>query len=411
MTPSDAARFLVGSRSAILRLAGCRWSLVVGLLLVLSGSLARSYDGAYLPREWPVLLRGVLVSVGNAFILYSLMHLTVRLRKGVTPSFLTGYACFLGLFWMTAPMAWVYAIPYERWLDPVDAVRANLNTLALISVWRVALITRVLATLFKAPFSPTLFLVLLFSDVAVVVGASLAPAPLVDIMGGLHHDPVDELLADANLLTKVYGVLAFPILLICALAGLRWMKGEWTVQTPRWEHPPRLLIAIAAASVLFWVVPLVRTQPEQRNRWQAEHLLRSGDVKGGIAMLTGRARDAFPPIWDPPPRLSYGERLPSLESIATALLEQPPEPWVIALYLDKSKRHFFSLRVNSWLGVADAISSTDYRGSDLIEGRAQRLRMHLRFDASLTEADRVQIERAIEYLAQQPRDWPSEGAK
>ena len=48
---------------------------------------------------------------------------------------------------MTAPLAWLYAIPYERFLSPVGATRANLWTLGLVAAWRVLLIIRVLVVL------------------------------------------------------------------------------------------------------------------------------------------------------------------------------------------------------------------------------------------------------------------------
>jgi hypothetical protein len=131
---------------------------------VLSGGLARNYDGAYLREEWTVLLHGPIVSTMNALILYSLAFAAMRADRGVRPPFLSGALAFLGLFWMTAPMAWLYAIPYERFLSPVQAVEANLWTLAFVSLWRVLLMSRVLAVLYRAAFIPLLLLVLVFSD-------------------------------------------------------------------------------------------------------------------------------------------------------------------------------------------------------------------------------------------------------
>src|SRR5678815_281742 len=152
MTLATLPLYLTGNRRAILQIAASRWSLLVGFLLVLSGGLARNYDGAYLREEWTVLLHGPIVSTMNALILYSLAFAAMRSDRGVRPPFLSGALAFLGLFWLTAPMAWLYAIPYERFLSPVQAVEANLWTLAFVSLWRVLLMSRVLAVLYRAAF-------------------------------------------------------------------------------------------------------------------------------------------------------------------------------------------------------------------------------------------------------------------
>jgi hypothetical protein len=125
--------YLVGSRKAIEEIAANRWYLLIGFILVLTGGLARNYDGAYLPAEWHVLLHGPAVSTVNALVLFSLLYAAARFRNGITPPFFAGFLSFLALFWMTAPMAWLYAIPYERFMTPVDAVAANLWTLAFVS--------------------------------------------------------------------------------------------------------------------------------------------------------------------------------------------------------------------------------------------------------------------------------------
>ena len=44
-------------------------------------------------------------------------------------SLATTFRSFLNLYWMTAPLAWLYAIPFERFLSPADATTANLALL------------------------------------------------------------------------------------------------------------------------------------------------------------------------------------------------------------------------------------------------------------------------------------------
>ena len=51
---------------------------------------------------------------------------------------------------MTAPLAWIYAIPVERFLGAYEATQANLWMLGIVSVWRIVLMIRVVSVLFGA---------------------------------------------------------------------------------------------------------------------------------------------------------------------------------------------------------------------------------------------------------------------
>src|ERR1700724_2138456 len=141
-------RYLIGQRSAIEEIASNRNSLLIGFLFCLSAALARHYDGKYFWREPWLLLAPAAASILTSSILFLAIYLATstkarRLLPGIIPSYLT----FLGLYWMTAPLAWLYGIPYERFLNEVNAAQANLWTLELVSVWRVLLISRVVAVL------------------------------------------------------------------------------------------------------------------------------------------------------------------------------------------------------------------------------------------------------------------------
>ncbi len=89
----------------------------------------------------------------------------------------------------------------------------------------------------------------------------------------------------------------------------------------------------AAAAVL-----LALFLPEQRRRFEVDRLLRT-DPAAGMAYMSRFERNDFPPIWDPPPRLAFGERSPTIAAIHEALLaDAAARPWVRALLLDKSWR-------------------------------------------------------------------------
>src|SRR4051812_46517892 len=122
--------YLIGNRQAILTLAANRWTVWLGAVFVLSAGLAREYDGADLLHEPWWLLIPFGASIGASFFLAMLASSAVRDFAWYK------YRCFLGLFWMTAPLAWLYAIPFERFLDPVSAMQANVYVLGLVATWR-----------------------------------------------------------------------------------------------------------------------------------------------------------------------------------------------------------------------------------------------------------------------------------
>src|SRR5262249_23609362 len=105
--------YLVGNRTAILEVARSPWAVPVGFVFVLSAALAREYDGRDLRHEWGHLLLPFAASLAASFVLYLVFYAVAWWRKAEGRAFLRGYVGFLGLFWMTAPLAWLYGIPWE----------------------------------------------------------------------------------------------------------------------------------------------------------------------------------------------------------------------------------------------------------------------------------------------------------
>ncbi|MBY0229928.1 MAG: hypothetical protein K2W96_11660, partial [Gemmataceae bacterium] len=146
-------RFLVGDAVAIRRIAQDRHALWVGFAFVLSAGFAREYDGADLVAGplWVVI--PLVASLLASFVMWTFfLELAWRPTEGEADTegvrlatrarFWSGYLSFLGLFWMTAPLAWLYAILYERFLSYEDAMDANVRTLGVVALWRVLLLAR-----------------------------------------------------------------------------------------------------------------------------------------------------------------------------------------------------------------------------------------------------------------------------
>jgi hypothetical protein len=353
-TIGTIARALLGSRSAILSIAASRWSLLIGAVLVLAGGLARNYDGLWIPAEWPALLHGITVSTGNSFLLFTLVWVAGRAWKQGVP-FLRDQLAFLGLFWMTAPMAWVYGIPYERFLAPVDAMHANMISLACVSVWRVLLMARGLSVLFGVPMRRTFWLVMLFADAVLLLALSLAPLPVFDLMGGMQQTPHDRELASTAFLAGFIGVLSLPVWLMGACWASSGLYATWQVPvcTPTAPSPPpRAAIACAFLALAFWIAMAMIVQPEQRRRFAADAMLRSGRVADALVEMSTHQRSDYPPMWDPPPRPSWHINEPSIDRLREGLSSGKFAPWVEAIFWEKC---WLDLRrgVFRWTAVAD----------------------------------------------------------
>ena len=116
MRLSTIARYLIGDRAAILALGADRSTPLVGAVLVLSAGLARSYHTAdLLDQPWH-LLTPFAVSSAMAAVLLLTTCIGPRKRPAdesqrEASSLPRRLLSFLGLFWMTAPLAWLMEFP------------------------------------------------------------------------------------------------------------------------------------------------------------------------------------------------------------------------------------------------------------------------------------------------------------
>lgn len=341
ITLRTLALFLVGNRGAITRLASSRVTLLLGAAFVLSASLARNYDGAFIPGQPHVLLHGFAASIGNAILLFSLCFglACMKTSPGSQPPFWQTFLSFLGLFWCTSPLAWLYAIPFERFLPAGEAISANYYLVGLVSLWRVTLITRVLTLLFGGSGIAVGVLVLFYSTVLVVLARFIPPVPLIDIMGGVHRSDAEAAIGSWYFLTMYFGIILAGLLFVASLIALANWNPAWAVPS---VVPDRLSPAMRRtilAAVLIWIPALAFAQPEQYRRWNVERLLKSGRIAEGITELSSRSRDAYPRIWSPPPHLFYRENVPPLIDVITHLstvADSAPD-WVNAAYAEKAK--------------------------------------------------------------------------
>src|SRR5262245_51621169 len=111
------AGYLLGRRASVLAVASALRLVWVGCLCVLAAGLAREYDGEYLVAEpWYVIVP-LAVSVPMSLVLWTLLYWSAMGRAGERLTFWRYYLAFLSLYWMTAPLALLYGVPYERFLS------------------------------------------------------------------------------------------------------------------------------------------------------------------------------------------------------------------------------------------------------------------------------------------------------
>jgi hypothetical protein len=344
MTLLTLFRYLfTGSPDAIRTIAASRGAIWVGLAFVLSAALAREYDGEYLPaRPW-VLAVPFAAAIGLATLLFVPIYLGTRGLPGAdpaTPRVVPRYRAFVALFLLTAPLAWLYAIPYERFLSPVAATTANLWTLAVVACWRVGLMARVLSVMTGRGFFPSLCAVMVIADVAVMVAMSYAPLPVLDFMGGLRQSERERRVASAAFLVQTAGLLSFFVWFFGALYWLFMAEGApRRVRVPERRRIGRGVAVLAAASLAVWAAILPFTQREQRLRHEVEAQLAAGRVSEALAEMSRHGAGEFPPQWDPPPHVGRrGVRDENLLAVVEEILRERRPAWVEQVYAEKLER-------------------------------------------------------------------------
>jgi hypothetical protein len=332
-----------GSYQAMERIARSRGAIGVGLVFVFAAGLAREYDGEDLLHEPWHLLIPLAASLATSFILFLLIAVVSFVRGVPWSPFWSRYRQLLALYWMTAPLAWLYAIPFERHMTAADAVRANLMLLAVVALWRVVLMVRVVAKLLDCGYWPSFFLVMLFADTVLLTVAAMLPVPVVQFMGGVRLTESESLIQGVTLSVHVLGGLSWPIWLLGVLVLLaRWRRGmryRWTISAG--ERPGQVgpgVWGVAAASIALFVLIAGEPQREQRLRRQAEQLLVSGRIADGLRFMSAHERADFPPHWSPPPRIAYAHVRPPLIDVLRALGRLPAAEWVRNHYFSELRR-------------------------------------------------------------------------
>ena len=327
--------YLIGGRTAIFRIASTPQAVWLGALFVLGAGFAREYDRHDLTREPWHLMVPFAASLATSLLLFCLVYVVGRLWRTEAYPFWPSYRSFLSLYWMTAPLAWLYAIPVERFLSLGDATRFNLAMLAIVSLWRVVLMARVIEALFGAGRLQALWLVMLLADSVALLTLYLTPLPMINIMGGIPLSESEELISGTAVFVGFAGILSWPV----------WLVGTITIFATRWrsdlpsEIPQttidRKLWALAVLAIVGWLPILPMTQSEQRLRYDVESAMRDDRIAEAVEVMSAHDRGEFPPDWTPPPRLAYENPQPKVQDVLDVIATRGAAPWVREIYLEK----------------------------------------------------------------------------
>jgi hypothetical protein len=344
LTLGTLGRYLIGNKNAIETIAGNRGGLLIGFLFCFSAALARHYDGRDLTRQPWFLLAPAGASILTSLIIFAAVYFVSSIRsRTLIPNIGSSYLSFLGLYWMTAPLAWLYGIPYERFLNEVAAAQANIWTLELVSIWRVLVICRVVSILTPCLFLAAFLVVGSVSLALVCTAMSFGRVPLINVMGGVHVPASVEPVASLYLFVGFYGFFGLLVAGIGVLRLLITVDRDWTLagfRAAQNRGVGKSLPLLAVLVSLGFCMVLPYTQREQRLRFEVESDLRTGKIEGAIRTLASHQRSEFPPQWTPPPWPEYedGDRNPNMVEIARFLMRRKDVPeWVIGMYREKAQ--------------------------------------------------------------------------
>jgi hypothetical protein len=324
--------FLVGHRDSVRNVLELNHGIAVAAALVFTASLAREYDAVSLAhRPWD-LLGSFAASIVLCTILFLVVNVCLWMVSRRSDNLVQDYRIFLTGYWMTAPLAWLYAIPVETFASEVDSVRFNLAALSIVSIWRVLLFSRVLSILYAIPFYSSLLWVLAPCMVIAFGFLLSAIMPMVSIMGGIRMTETQTIVFNyQNKLLEILFFSAIPVLILFLTSF------PVLIRYPS-PHEP-IAQTHRQTGITFWAVPCLvfalllvgcyHFQPKYWRSTKIDALLTAGRFSEAIALLRTCGPDTLPISWDPPPRFSSRETpQPEMVGLLEALIETQSETWI-----------------------------------------------------------------------------------
>jgi hypothetical protein len=365
---STLGRFMFGSANAIREVASNRAALWIGIVLVILTGIARNYDQNFI-LESPFWLFGSLIFsfFSGSFIYLVLIRGFASRRFDMKPE--NQWLSFMGVFWMTAPIAWLYAIPVERLMNSYQAALTNLSLLGIVSVWRVLLTSRAMAVLLNIPFTRAFGWVVAAASLEIIIviffGAFFSGTfglHIMAAMAGMRNAPEEQLLASA--LGKVWaGSWVVLFLTTFALTAFKFVGIAQPLPKRVSGKAPWLACAVMA---IIWIGIAVPSQQEQHRFVIHASFVDQANYRGALAYLARHSPSDFPParrLQPDPYEYRVWHDLPPTISLLTS----NTPTWIRRVYLSHltaTLSHHHS-SWDSWTNVAAMFSAIE----QLPEGR------------------------------------------
>jgi hypothetical protein len=356
LKPIHFVGVLLGNRTSIVRFTHARQGLLLGAFFVAVAAFAREYDAVSLQHNFWDLAAPFAASLLLASVLFVFLSvgcvIDVRVKGGFT---LDNYRRFVVGYWATAPLAWLYAIPFETLLTEIDAVRANLCLLTIVSLWRVFLFPRIVSVCFDVPYTIALFWIGLPCIIVAGLGLVRLQFDLIGVMGGLR-------LTDSETVVFQFREQVLQFLGFAFWATLlAWFASIFFVAT-RKKQPTAETLAPSSIAVTTWLIPvpmilllaagLYRFQPSLANAAETDRLLKRGEFQEAVEWISAKGQLAFPVAWDPLPQIRVSDNVdPSIAELVDQLELVPAPPWITRLLLDRFPEIF--LRQNNFYWSID----------------------------------------------------------
>ena len=188
---------------------------IAGIVFAWIAGLGRYWDHPS-AHIWQYMGLGSVIYIFVLAALIWILALPLRPERWSYLSVLT----FVGL---TSPLAWLYAIPVERFVPISTAVTANVLFLAIVAMWRVALYVYFLRVIAKLSGAKVFVLTLLpLTGIIFALAALNLEHAVFEIMAGLETERTEsEVIHDGVyffvLALGVVSVFAAPILFLLYL--------------------------------------------------------------------------------------------------------------------------------------------------------------------------------------------------
>ncbi len=396
----DPVLFLFGVEGSIRRVQRCPTAIWLGMALVAAAAIAREYDAV----SWVHNPGDLLGPFGASLLLCTILFVCVMSCLGLigrkNESIWRDYRVFLTGYWMTAPLAWLYAVPIETMADELSALRFNLTLLSIVSIWRVLLFARVVAIQFGLPMLGVLPWVLTPCMVIAFIALLSATLSMVSIMGGIRLTQTQEVLVQfqSNVAGGCfYGIIPALVLSIVSIIAMRAKKlGEIELGSldgamlrSVWGLPIAATLVLLGGAIMF--------QPRLYRSTNIDRLLEEDRIVEGIQKMQQYGRDAFPIVWDPPPKYPDLEsKTPSIVDLIKAIEQTDCEDWISQRLLVQADE--IAMRQVGWYQGTQSVDYLRRHFTDYTPDNAEAALVVLRSLAAISLGDKEVIKHRNEMI-------------